>query len=130
MNYIETAHLIASKMIEGKKLSKAMAVVYSKRELAIPCKTDIFETRIMDLKMSGRTTNALMRAKLFTIGDVVAYCERQKLIEVKLLGKTSAIETLETILDYCWDQMSQSEQTDFLLDIAQRNQHNLRDELR
>lgn len=130
MNYIETAHLIASKMIEGKKLSKAMAVVYSKRELAIPCKTDIFETRIMDLKMSGRTTNALMRAKLFTIGDIVAYCERQKLIEVKLLGKTSAIETLETILDYCWDQMSQSEQTDFLLDIAERNQHNLREELR
>lgn len=130
MNYIETAHLIASKMIEGKKLSKAMAVVYSKRELAIPCKTEIFETRIMDLKMSSRTTNALMRAKLFTIGDVVDHCERQKLIEVKLLGKTSAIETLETILDYCWDQMSQSEQADFLLDIAQRNQHNLREELR
>ena len=36
MNYVETAHLIANKMAEGKKLSEALALVYNKRELVIP----------------------------------------------------------------------------------------------
>ena len=130
MNYIETAHLIASKMIEGRKLSKALALVYDKRVLVIPSDTSVLDVKIMDLKMTNRTTNALMRAKLTTIGEVATYCEKQKLTDIKLLGTASAIETLETILDYCWSKMSKSEKAEFLLDIAERNEQNLREELR
>ena len=130
MNYVEIAHLIASKMIEGKKLSKALALIYNKRELVIPNDTSILNVKIMDLKMTNRTTNALMRAKLTTIGEVAEYCEKQKLTDIKLFGTASAIEMLETILDYCWSKMSNSEKAEFLLDIAERNEHNLREELR
>lgn len=130
MNYIETAHLIASKMVEGKKLSKVLALVYDKRELVIPSDTSVLDVRIMDLKMTNRTTNALMRAKLTTIREVAAYCEKQKLTDVRLLGTGSGIELLETILDYCWDRMTSSERVELLLDIAERNEHNLREELR
>jgi DNA-directed RNA polymerase alpha subunit len=130
MNYIETANLIANKMIEGKKLSKALALVYDKRELAVPCDTDILDVKVVDLKMSSRTTNALMRAGLTTIGKVVDYCERQRLTDIRLLGKGSAIEMLETILDYCWEELSNGEKAEFLLDVAEKNVQNLRKELR
>lgn len=130
MNYIETANLIASKMIEGKKLSKALALVYDKRELVVPCNTDILNISVMDLRMSNRTTAALMRAKLTTIGEVVTYCEKKKLTDVRLLGTGSAVEVLETILDCCWSRLSKSEKAEFLLDIAERNEENLREELR
>jgi DNA-directed RNA polymerase alpha subunit len=130
MNYIETAHLIASKMIEGKKLSKALTLVYDKRELVIPCEETILSTKTTDLMMSNRTTNALMRSGLSTVGQIVNYCKKQKLTDVKLLGKGGATETLETLLDYCWEQLSKSEKAEFLLDIAERNEQNLRAELR
>lgn len=130
MNYIETAKLITSKMIEGKKLSKALTLVYDKRELVIPSDTSVLDVKIMDLKMTSRTTNALMRAKLTTIGEVATYCEKKKLTDIQLLGKGGAIEILETILDYCWSKLSKSEKAEFLLDIAERNEQNLREELR
>ena len=130
MNYIETANLIANKMVEGKKLSKALALVYDKRELVIPSDVSVLDIKVVDLKMSNRTTNALMRAKLTTIGEVVTYCKKQKLTEIQLLGKGSAIEMLETILDYCWSKLSKSEKVELLLDIVERNEQNLREELR
>lgn len=130
MNYIETAHLIANKMVEGKKLSKALALVYDKRELVIPSDASVLDVKIVDLKMTNRATNALMRAKLTTIGEVAAYCEQQKLTDIRLLGTGSGIELLETILDYCWDRMTSSERAELLLDIAERNEQNLRKELR
>ncbi len=130
MNYVETANLIANKMIEGKKLSEALSLVYTKRELVVPCDEGILSIKIPDLMMSNRATNALMRAGLSTIGKLVNYCERQKLTDIRLLGKGSAIEVLETILDYCWGQLSTSDRAEFLLDIAEQNKHNLRTELR
>ena len=130
MDYVETAHLIASKMIEGKKLSKALALVYTKRELVIPSDLSVLDVKIVDLKMSNRTTNALMRAKLTTIGEVATYCEKNKLTDIKLFGKGSGVEMLEAILDYCWDCLTTSERTEFLLDIVERNEENLREELK
>lgn len=130
MNYVETAHLIANKMVEGKKLSEALALIYNKRELIIPSDVDVLDVKITDLKMTNRTINALMRARLTTIGEVAAYCEKQKLTDIKLLGKGSAIEMLETILDYCWEQMPTNEKVDFLLNITEINEQNLREELR
>ena len=130
MNYVETAHLIANKMVEGKKLSQALALVYNKRELVIPSDVNILDVKIVDLKMTNRATNALMRAKLTTIGEVATYCKTQKLTDIRLLGTGSGIELLETILDYCWDRMTSGERAELLLDIAERNEHNLREELR
>lgn len=126
---IDVMDIIVSKMVEGDKLSKALQRVYSKRNVVIPYNEDIFNESVMKLGMSGRITNTLLRAKLRTIGDVVEFCESQKITRIANLGRNSGIEVFEAILDYCWDHMSQEERVSFLVDTVERNSDNVREEI-
>lgn len=121
--------LIVSKMIEGDKLSKALHRVYNTRNICIPYSESDLEASIMKLGMSGRTTNALLRAKIRTIGDVVEFCEEQKITKVTNFGRSSGIELFEAILDYCWEHMSQDKRVSFLIDTVERNSGNIREDI-
>ena len=122
---IDVMDIIVSKMAEGDTLSNALKRVYNKRNVAIPYSEDNLNTSVMNLGMSGRTTNALMRAKLRTIGDVVNFCESQKITDVANFGKNSGIELFESILDYCWEHMEKKERVSFLIDTIERNSDNI-----
>ena len=126
---VEIMDIIVSKMVEDDKLSKALQRVYIKRHVVIPYNEDIFNESVMKLGMSGRITNTLLRAKLRTIGDVVEFCESQKITRIANLGRNSGIEVFEAILDYCWDHMSQEERVSFLVDTVERNSDNVREEI-
>ena len=121
--------IIVSKMAEGEKLSKALKLVYNKRNVMIPCNEDIYDASITSLPMSNRTTNALMRGKLKTVGEVIEFCNSRKITEVTNLGRNSGIELFETILDYCWEHMSQRERVSFLIDTVERNSEHIRPEI-
>ena len=123
---IDTMDLIVNKMVEGKKLSQALKEVYIKRNVIIPYNEDEFEVSVRDLEMSRRSTNALLRTGLKTLGDVIDYCKTHKITDIVNLGVGSGVEIFETILDYCWDQMTTSERTNFLIDTIQRNKSNVR----
>lgn len=126
---IDVMDIIVSKMVEGETLSKALKLVYTKRNVAIPHKEAIYEVAVTALPMSNRTMNALMRGRLRTIGDVIEFCKCQKITEVANFGKSSGIELFEAILDYCWDHMSQKERVSFLIDTVERNSDNIRAEI-
>ena len=126
---INTLDLIVSKMAHGKKLSEALHEVYTKRNVAIPYKEEWFDCKIDSLGMSMRTTAALLRNKIKTIGDVVRYTEQKKITTLQTFGKVSAIELFETILDYCWEHMSQKQQDRFIIDVVTRNSGNIRPEI-
>jgi hypothetical protein len=121
--------VIVSKMVEGDKLSKALQRVYSKRNVAIPYIEDDLNESVMNLGMSGRATNALLRARLRTVRDVVEFCASRKITDVTNLGINSGIEVFEAILDYCWDHMSQEERVSFLIDTVERNSKYIREEI-
>lgn len=123
---IDIMDAIVDKMIEGETLSQALKSVYRKRQVLIPYNEEIFGVSLMDLKMSCRTTNALLRTGLRTLGDVVNYCKTHKIIDISNLGKSSGIEVFETILDYCWAHMTIKERTTFLMDTVERNTLNIR----
>lgn len=123
---IDIMDVIVDKMVEGATLSQALKSVYAVRQVCIPCNTDTFNVSIQALKMSCRTTNALLRSKLQTLKDVINYCKKNKITDVPTLGKTSGIELFETILDYCWNHMSTNERTEFLIDIVERNSVNIK----
>ena len=57
-----------------------------------------------------------------TINDVTVYTEKNSIMSIKNLGKSSALELFEAILDYCWDYMDNDERTTFLIDVVQRNE--------
>ena len=121
--------IIVDKMANGTKLSKALEQVYSKRRICIPYKKEIFNVLVLDLSMSNRTANGLMRAKLKTLSDVIYFCKDKKITDVTSLGKSSGTEVLEAILDYCWDNMNEEEKVYFLIDTVERNSKYIRVEI-
>lgn len=118
---IDTMDVIVNKMSEGAKLSQALKEVYTQRHVLVPYDPDNFNISLMDLKMSRRSTNALLRAGLRTLGDVVNYCSKRKITDIANLGQNSGVEIFEVILDYCWQHMSATERKDFLIDTVERN---------
>lgn len=126
---IDVMDIIVSKMVEGEKFSKALEYVYTKRNVAIPFNDEDFDVRLDSLKMTMRTTNALRMAGANTINDVLDIHRNISFSKVRNLGNRSCIELLETILDYCWDRMSNDERTLFLVDTVERNSDNIRAEI-
>lgn len=121
--------LIVSKMAEGDKLSRALKLVYNKRNVCIPYNENNFDVDLRNLKMTSRATNALLRAGLRTLEDVIKYCNNHKITDITNLGGGSGIEIFEAILDYSWMCMSKNERTSFLIDTVKRNQNYIRTEI-
>ena len=126
---VDVMDIIVSKMAEGETLSKALKLVYTKRNVAIPYNEEIYDVAVTALPMSHRTINTLMRGRIRTIGEVIEFCKLQKITEVANFGRSSGIELFEAILDYCWDHMSQKERVSFLIDTVERNGDNIRAEI-
>ncbi len=126
---VEIMDIVVTKMANGKRLSKALECVYEKRNVRIPYKEECFNELVIEFGLSRRSTNALLRSKLRTIGDVVKFCEEKKITDIAGLGTGSGIEVFEAILDYCWDNMSQDEKTYFLIDTVERNSNHIRAEI-
>lgn len=126
---INTMDLIIDKMAEFKSLSRALRHVYKKRNVAIPFNDKTFDIEVLKLDVHSRASNALMRSGLKTLNDVIDYAEDHNLGKVKNLGKVSAIEVMETMLDIAWSKMNEDERVAFLIDIVERNEDNLRPEV-
>lgn len=120
---MKTIDRILNELKEGKTISQALSAVYEKRIVHIPFNDAELDVEIYKLKMPSRITNALMRTRLKTIGDVVEYADnnRDGLRDIPNLGKTSIVELMEKMLDYYWDHMSVRERAVFLFDVVERN---------
>ena len=64
---------IVDKLTNGCKLSAALKLMYSKRHVCIPYNETYANIQLIGLNMSMRTTNALLRGGLKTIGDVIEF---------------------------------------------------------
>lgn len=126
---IDVMNAIVDKMAEGESLSKALKAVYHHRNVCIPYNDSDFDVSVMDIGLSNRATNALLRTKLKTLGSVVAFCNGHKITDIANLGKNSGVEIFEAILDYCWKRMDNNERTLFLIDTVERNSEYIREEI-
>lgn len=126
---IDTMDMIVSLFAKHKKISKALKYVYYKRNLVLPHDERWYQVHIMNLGMTKRTTNALMRSHLTTLQDIIDYCEQSTIKDIKTFGQASGVELLETILDVCWDNMTEQQRVDFLIDTVERNKYYLRQEI-
>lgn len=119
-------NLIIDELSSGKKISEALKAAYIKRSIRLPYNEKLLSVDITELNMSARTTNALRRAGMKTLLDVIKYCHKEKITNLKTFGVNSGIETFETILDYMWDRMSSDAKVDFLIDVVEHNEENLK----
>ena len=126
---IDIMDIIVDKMAEGFKLSKALQFVYNKRNVCIPYDEKNFSVSLMKLGMTSRSTNSLLRAKMRTLGDVIEFCQNHKITDIANFGQACGTEVFETILDYCWDHMTEDEKANFLIDTVERNADNIREDI-
>ena len=126
---IDVMDLLVSKIAEGSKLSKALKLVYKKRNIAIPFNEEMFNVKLDSLGMSVRTMNALAFVGAKTINDVIVISNDITFRKIRNFGRISQVELLETILDYSWEHMSKKERAAFLIDTVDRNSHYLKDGL-
>lgn len=127
---INTMDIVVGLLSERKPISYALHKVYSKRTVAIPYNESAFSAGIEELNLANRTSNALRRAHLATISDVIEFATSNGITKVKTLGRSSGIELFEAILDYCWAHMNNEERTNFLIRTVERNSNYIREELR
>jgi hypothetical protein len=121
--------MIVSLLAQHKKISKTLRYVYTKRHLIISHNEQWYQVHVTDMGLTKRATNALMRAHLTTLQDVVNHCEHSSIKEIKAFGVAAGVELLETILDICWDNMTEQQRVDFLIDTVERNESHLRKEI-
>ena len=126
---IEIMDVIVDKMVAGKKLTEALKDVYVKRNVVVPFDDEDLNVSVEKLGMSKKTTYALMRGSLFTLADMVKYCEKKKITTIRLLGVSAGVEAFETLIDYLWGKMDKQTRAEFLIEIVERNQGNVRAEL-
>ncbi len=120
---------IVEEMASGVKLSKALELVYTKRNVAIPYCDGMFDTPVLSSGLPPRITNALMRARLKSIDEVVQFVEKKRLMDISNFGRTSCMELMEYMLDAAWEKMDKNERVAFLIDVVERNEENIRKEL-
>lgn len=118
-----TIDRILNELKAGKTISEALSTVYEKRIVHIPFNDADLDVEVTRLKMPGRITNALMRNRLKTVGDVVEYADTNSdgLRDIQNFGKTSIVSLMETLLNYYWERMSVTERAHFLLDVVETN---------
>ena len=126
---IDIMSIIVDKIADGEKLSKALESVYSKRNACITHIEKGFNVSITDIGLSPRAIRILIRTKLMTVGDVVNFCNNNKITDIINMGKNTGIEVFECILDYCWEHMNQNERVEFLIDTVERNSEHIRAEI-
>lgn len=125
---IAVMDVIVNYLSKGHSISDALKMVYTKRHIAIPFKPEHLYLQVVDLKMSTRTTLALRRNGLHTVEAVIKAGNSDELNNIRNLGRKSAIELYETLLNYLWERLTMTEKTDFLIDVVIRNSENLRDD--
>jgi DNA-directed RNA polymerase alpha subunit len=106
----------------GTPISKAMKQVYKTRKVIIPFEDNDFNIPVPSLKMSNRSTNALMRNGLTTLQEAIDCLDMNTWSSIKGFGKESALEVFEKILDVAWDQMDLDKKTELLVQIDARNE--------
>ena len=119
--------IITNELVSGKTISEALFNVYSKRNVAFSYNPKWFDVDVRNLGMNSRIVNALMRAHLRTINDIIKFVEDEhRLTEIRAMGVDSCYKLMETILDYAWDHMNIEERAEFLLDVTERNEQYLK----
>lgn len=119
---IDTMDCIVNELVAGKKLSEALKAVYIKRIVAIPFNDRTFDVAVTELDIAKRSINALRRAGISTLNDVIRFAQDNRITDIQNFGVNGGIELYEAMLDYGWKNMTSNERVDFLIDIVERNE--------
>ena len=90
-------------------------------KINIPFSKKACDTEIDVIDFSVRALNALKRAGMFTIGDVIESISREELSKIRNLGKKTVNEIQTQILMFGYDKLNKQERADFFYKILENN---------
>ena len=117
--------LVATELYESAKVNGFVDTLHSifgnNIKTSIAFSKSACNTGIDDIDFSVRSSNALKRSGLMTVGDVIDAIADDKLLHIRNLGRKSYNEIKTFILKFGYDQLSEKEKIAFFLDLVERN---------
>ena len=90
-------------------------------KVSIPFSQRACETSIDELDFSVRANNAMKRAGIFTIGEVIDLSAGDELERIRNLGKKTINEIKTRILLFGYDKLTEQEKKRFFYDVTAKN---------
>jgi DNA-directed RNA polymerase alpha subunit len=106
---------------ENGLLPTLYAVFGKSAKVIVPFSKKACDTEIDAIDFSVRALNALKRAGLFTIGDVIDSIAREELSKIRNLGKKTVNEIQTQILMFGYNKLNEREKVDFFFEILENN---------
>lgn len=90
-------------------------------KVTVPFSQKACDAQIDVIEFSVRAMNALKRAGLFTIGDVIESISREELSKIRNLGKKTVNEIQTHILAFGYEKLTENEKRCFFYDLLENN---------
>lgn len=90
-------------------------------KVSVPFSKKACDTEVDNIEFSVRAMNALKRAGLFTIGDIIDCITREELSRIRNLGKKTANEIQTRILSYGYERLTENEKKRFFYEVVNNN---------
>ena len=90
-------------------------------KISVPFSQRACETSIDELDFSARASNAMKRAGIFTIGEVIDLIASEDLTRIRNLGKKTVNEIKTRILLFGYDKLTENEKKRFFYEVIARN---------
>ena len=117
--------LVATELYESAKVNGFVDTLHSifgnNIKTSIAFSKSACNTGIDHIDFSVRSSNALKRSGLMTVGDVIEAIADDKLLHIRNLGRKSYNEIKTRILKFGYDQLSEKEKIAFFLDLVEKN---------
>lgn len=121
MNSIKIAEKLYESAKENGLVETLFAVYGNNIKTSIAYSKRACETSIDEITFSVRSSNALKRTGLMTVGDVIDAIADERLLQVRNLGRKSYNEIKTRILKYGYDQLTEREKMAFFVDLVEKN---------
>lgn len=120
-NYQKVAEL--HKQIANIGLVEVLNIVFGKNiSVSVPFTKNACNTSVDDLDFSVRASNALKRAGVFTVGDIIDLAMSENgLTNIRNLGKKTENEIKTKVLAFGYSRLTENEQVSFLYDLINKN---------
>ena len=116
---------IANTLLEAEKEFGLLPVLYRVFGKTFKVRLDFSESickaSIDELSLSVRSHNALRRAGIATLGDLIAILNEGNLKSVRNLGAKSYSEIQSTMLHFGYDRLSDNEKIRFFTELVDDN---------
>ena len=121
MNSIKIAEKLYESAKENGLIETLFAVYGNNIKTSIAYTKRACETSIDEIEFSVRSSNALKRTGLMTVGDVIDAIADERLMQVRNLGRKSYNEIKTRILKYGYDQLTEKEKLAFFVNLVEKN---------